>query len=555
LVLSALPKREGLPRYPESRKGNFGVLLFLKKELNPMVPMKHFSKIPLLIFLIALTFLSFTLKRSETSEKARAVAPTPKNIIFILADDHRYDAMGFTEKFPGLKTPALDRMARDGAHLLNAFVATSLCSPSRATILTGQYPHKHTIVDNQAPMPKGLLFFPQYLQKAGYKTAFLGKWHMGDGDDMPQAGFDHWVSFRGQGVYYNPTLNINGKRVPFGDSTYITDLLTDQAIQWMERQDKKKPFFLYLSHKAVHAEFQPAKRHQGVYKNMPIRYPASMYLTKTDTSKIFGPVPSQSVEGKEMNANLKDMPNWLKAQRYSWHGVDYMYHGDIEFNDFYHRYLETLLGVDNSVARVQKWLEDNGLAETTMVVYMGDNGFSFGEHGLIDKRHMYEESMRVPLLAMCPSLIKGGTQVPQVIQNVDIAPTLLAYAGVAKPKQMQGESFLPLLKGEKVANWRDRAFYEYYWEQAFPQTPTMFGVRTDRYKYIFNYGVWDANELYDLQEDPHEVNNLIRSPEHQAIAKQLRAEMWAWLEQTDGMNIPLKPITDKRFDHIYKGTY
>jgi N-acetylglucosamine-6-sulfatase len=204
---------------------------------------------------------------------------------------------------------------------------------------------------------------------------------------------------------------------------------------------------------------------------------------------------------------------------------------------------------------VMKWLEDNGLAENTLLVYMGDNGFSFGERGLIDKRHMYEESMRVPLLAWCPSLIRPGTKVEQVVQNVDIAPTLLAYAGVAKPKQMQGVSFVPLLKGEKVPGWRDRAFYEYYWEVAFPQTPTMFGVRTDRYKFIFNYGVWDANELYDLKEDPDEVNNLIRSPQHQEIAQQLRKEMWTWLEETGGLQIPLKPIRQKRGDHIYKGTY
>jgi N-acetylglucosamine-6-sulfatase len=498
---------------------------------------------------------SFTVQWPGFTASTPTAPPAPKNIIFILADDHRYDALGFMDKFAGLKTPALDRMAREGAHLQNAFVATSLCSPSRATILTGQYPHKHTIVDNQAPLPKGLMFFPQYLQKAGYKTAFLGKWHMGDTDDMPQPGFDYWLSFRGQGVYYNPTFNINGKQVAHGDSAYITDLLTDYAIEWLSKQDKQKPFFLYLSHKAVHAEFQPAQRHKGMYANTPIKYPPSMYLTKTDSSTIFGPLPSQSVEGKEMKVNMRDMPEWVKKQRYSWHGVDYMYHGDIPFNDFYRRYMETLLGVDESVGRVQKWLDDNGLAENTLVVYMGDNGFSFGEHGLIDKRHMYEESQRVPLLAMCPSLIKPGTKVTQVIQNVDIAPTLMAYAGMPKPKQMQGESFIPLLKGQTVANWRDRAFYEYYWEQAFPQTPTMFGVRTDRYKYIFNYGVWDANELYDLKEDPYEVNNLIRSPEHQQIAEQLREEMWSWLERTDGLNIPLKPIRHKRFDHIYKGTY
>lgn len=504
--------------------------------------------------LMASTLLfSFRVKPAD-AERPKPAA-TPKNIIFILSDDHRYDAMGFTGKFAGLQTPALDRVAREGAHLKNAFVATSLCSPSRATILTGQYPHKHTIVNNQAPLPKGLIFFPQYLQKAGYETAFLGKWHMGDTGDSPQPGFDYWLSFRGQGVYYNPTFNINGKQVAHTDSAYITDLLTDYAIKWLDKQDKKKPFFMYLSHKAVHSEFEPAKRHRGVLKNAPINYPASMYLTKTDSSKIFGAMPSQSVEGKEMKVNMRDMPNWLKAQRYSWHGVDYMYHGAIDFNEFYRQYLETLLGVDESVARVQQWLQDNGLAENTLVVYMGDNGFSFGEHGLIDKRHMYEESMRVPLLATCPSLIKAGTVVPQVIQNVDIAPTLLAYAGIPKPKQMQGESFIPLLKGDKVPGWRDRAFYEYYWEQAFPQTPTMFGVRTDRYKYIFNYGVWDANELYDLQEDPNEVNNLIMSPEHQKIAEELRTEMWTWLEDTGGLNIPLKPIRHKRFDYKFKGSY
>jgi arylsulfatase A-like enzyme len=502
------------------------------------------------VVVLSLFLLAFV----EAPTPALELAP-PKNIIFILADDHRYDALGFMEKFSGLRTPTLDRMAREGAHVQNAFVNTALCSPSRATILTGQYPHTHTIVDNQAPLPGGLTFFPSYLQKAGYRTAFVGKWHMGNAGDAPQPGFDYWLSFKGQGVYYNPTFNINGKQVTHGDSSYITDLLTDYSLQWLSKQDKQKPFFLYLSHKAVHAEFAPAKRHKGRYAQTPILYPPSMYLTKSDTSTIFGPMPSRQVEGKEMKVNMRDMPNWLKAQRYSWHGVDYMYHGDIAFNDFYRQYMETLTAVDESVARVLEWLEANGLAQNTLVVYMGDNGFSFGEHGLIDKRHMYEESMRVPLLAWCPSLIKPQTRISQVIQNVDIAPTLLAYAGVGKPKQMQGESFLPMLAGKPVPNWRDRAYYEYFWELAFPQTPTMFGVRTERYKYIFNYGVWDANELYDLVEDPYEVNNLIRSPEHQPIAKQLRDEMWEWLETTGGTQIPLKRIKDKRGDHIYRGTY
>lgn len=490
---------------------------------------------------------------------ARPAAALPKNIIYILADDHRYDFMGFTGKVAGLKTPNLDRLANEGAHVRNAFVGTALCSPSRASILTGQYAHTHKVVDNFAPLTPGLKFFPQYLKQAGYKTAFLGKWHMGNTDDSPQPGFDYWVSFKGQGVYYNPTFNINGKQVVHGDSAYTSDLLTDYAVKWMSTLDKTKPFCLYLSHKAVHAEFQPARRHRGMYRNIPINYPQTMYLTATDTSKVFGPKPAQSPETKALTVNMADMPAWVKNQRGSWHGVDYMYHGQIAFNDFYRQYCETLMGVDDSVGQILKWLEDNNLSETTMVVYMGDNGFSFGEHGLIDKRHMYEESMRVPLLIRCPALIKPATKLEQVIQNIDIAPTFLAYAGLPKPAQMQGNSFLPFLKGETAGTlerpWRDRAFYEYYWEPDFPQTPTMFGVRTSRYKYIFNYGVWDANELYDLQTDPLEANNLIRSAGHQAIAKDLRNQVFDWLESTGGLQIPLHPVRQKRNDHRYKGTY
>ena len=504
------------------------------------------------LFCITATAGIIALTGFNPSKSTKSVATSTKNVIFILADDHRYDAMGFMQKFSGLQTPNLDKMAATGAHVQNAFVSTALCSPSRASILSGQYAHTHQVVDNFAPLPPKTKFFPTYLQKAGYKTAFLGKWHMGNADDAPQPGFDYWLSFKGQGVYYSPTFNINGKQVAHKDG-YTTDLLTDYAIEWMGKQDKDKPFFLYLSHKAVHADFQPAKRHAGVYKDMPIQYPASMYLTKSDTSKIWG-TNTKGPETGALKTNMKDMPNWVKQQRYSWHGVDYLYHGSISFNDFYRQYCETLLGVDESVGRVMKYLEDNGLAENTLVIYMGDNGFSFGERGLIDKRHAYEESMRVPMLINCPSVIKPQTKLTNVIQNIDIAPTILAYAGVSTPAQMQGKSFLPLLKGQKT-EWKDRAFYEYYWEYDFPQTPTMFAVRTDRYKYIFNHGVWDANELYDLQNDPQEVNNLIRSPQHQTIAKDLRDQVWGWLESTNGLQIPLKRIQQKRNDHWYKGNY
>ncbi len=438
-----------------------------------------------------------------------------RNIIYILSDDHRYDFMGFMGKPEFLQTPGMDRLASGGAHLQNAFVSTSLCSPSRASILTGLYAHKHGVVDNNSPVPEGTTFFPQYLQSSGYETAFIGKWHMGGASDAPRPGFDRWVSFRGQGTYYDPVLNVDGERVE--TKGYVTDLLTDYAIDWM-KQDRDQPYFLYLSHKAVHAMFEPAERHRGKFEDVTLTYPDSM----ADTEE-----------------NYRGKPRWVKEQRNSWHGVDYMYHGQIDFDTFYRRYCETLLGLDESIGRVLDALESLGQAESTLVMYMGDNGFSFGEHGLIDKRQMYEESMRVPLLARCPELVASGARVAQMVQNIDIGPTILEAAGLKAPAHMDGRSFLPLLQGREVP-WRDAVYYEYYWERNFPQTPTVHGVRTDRYKYMHYHGIWDIDELYDLQADPDELTNLIHSPEHQGRVKELKQKMFDWLQQTDGMSIPLR---------------
>lgn len=475
----------------------------------------------------------------------------PRNVIFILTDDHRYEFMGFTGKVPWLKTPNLDRLANEGAWFKNAFVTTALCSPSRASILTGQFSHTHTVVDNQAPDPPDLVFFPQYLQQSGYQTGFFGKWHMGQDSDSPRPGFGHWESFKGQGDYYNPTLNINGTRTTYNDSTYITDLLTEHALQWLDQRDKNKPFFLYLSHKAVHSEFLPAKRHAGTYKNEPIALPASfrtsdqqvkgkralgLSVEKAATEK---PFAGEAYYGEGRT------PDWQKMQRESWHGVDYMYHGRISFPDFYRAYCETLLGVDESVGRLLDWLDKEGIAGSTAVIYMGDNGFSFGEHGLIDKRHFYEESVKVPFLFRCPELTAGGRVMEPMIQNIDVAPTVLALAGIAKPDEMQGNSILGLLNGTET-KWRDKIFYEYYWEYDFPHTPTMHGVRTDRYKLIRYHGIWDTNEFYDLKEDPNEMNNLIASPEYQETIESLTNDIYDWLESTGGMQIPIKRTVKKR---------
>lgn len=515
---------------------------------------KNYFLIPFCIWLLVISLSAnvYAQKQQKPLHFEKIAGVKPRNVIFILSDDHRYDFMGFTGKVPGLQTPNMDRLAHEGAYLKNAFVTTSLCSPSRASILTGQYAHTHTVVDNKAPAPDSLIYFPQYLQKVGYQTAFLGKWHMGGETDAPRPGFDHWVSFRGQGVYYNPLLNIDGKHIQYKDSTYITDLLTDLSIDWLKKRDKNKPFFMYLSHKAVHERDFPAKRDVGRYKNLRYQYPVSMYMTATPTSKKFTRGTQADTSGYTFN--YKDIPEWVRAQRYSWHGVDYMYHGQISFDDFYQQYLETLMGVDNSIGRILDYLEANGLDKETLVIYMGDNGFAFGEHGLIDKRTAYEESIRVPLLARCPDMIKAGTVINQMVLNTDIAPTILQLAGIKEPARMQGMSFAPLLKNQPV-KWRNKMFYEYYWENAFPQTPTQYAVRTDQYKFIRSQGVWDIDQLFDIQKDPYELNNLIRSPQYQDVAKELNKELWDWLEKTNGLQIPLKPIDQKKGDHLYKGTW
>jgi N-acetylglucosamine-6-sulfatase len=497
----------------------------------------------LLWLLLLVAPLAWAQKPAPAPNLALAKIPgaKPRNIIFIFSDDHRHDFMGFTGRVPWLQTPHLDRLAREGAHCQNAFVTTSLCSPSRATILTGQYAHEHTVVDNFSPEPANLTYFPQYLQRAGYQTALFGKWHMGDEDDRPRKGFDTWVSFRGQGQYFNPTLNLNGQTKKFENGAYTPEVLTDLALEFLAKRDPNRPFFAYISHKSVHADFRPAPADLYKYHGKPIPYPASRFFTHAQA-------PSQP------GVNLADVPQWVKNQRFSWHGIDYAYHGTLSMDTIFWRYCETLHSLDASIGRVLKYLDDNGLAESTLVVYASDNGFYFGEHGFIDKRSMYEESMRIPLLVRCPELVKPGTKMPQVVQNIDLPSTFLAAAGLQPPPQMRGQSFLPLL-AQKETPWRDKIFYEYYWEHDFPQTPTMFGVRTDRYKYVFYHGLWDVNELYDLQADPQELNNLIRSPQHQAIAKELQKEVFDWLERTNGLQIPLKRPLRRRGDHRYKDTY
>lgn len=515
--------------------------------------MKKNNFIFLLPVLATSNIIAQTGKTLELAEKTNAVKP--RNVVFILSDDHRYDFMGFTGRVPWLETPNMDRMAREGAYLRNAFVTTSLSSPSRASILTGMFSHEHTVVDNSAPVPEGLIFFPEYLQKVGYQTAFFGKWHMGNDSDEPRPGFNHWESFRGQGNYYKPQLNINGEQFEYPDTTYITDLLTDHAIEWMKNRDKNNPFFLYLSHKAVHESFMPAERHKGRYKGKELSLPQSFDKPKYGERQLpsIDPETGKAASGSSYYGDGMH-PDWVRDQRESWHGVDYAYHGRKSWQEEVVNYCETLHSLDESIGMLLDYLEETGLAESTLVIYMGDNGFAWGEHGLIDKRQFYEESVRVPMLVRCPEICKGGQVIENMIQNIDIAPTVLDMANLEKPEHMRGSSFVPLLEQKQVA-WRDRIFYEYYWEYEYPQTPTMHGVRTDRYKLIRYHGIWDTNEFYDLKADPYETKNLINDLQYQDIIANLTIEIYDWLETTDGMYIPLKRTTRKHIDHRNRGTY
>ena len=445
----------------------------------------------------------------------------PRNIIFMLTDDHRYDAIGFMSKAGFPETPNLDRLARDGAHFRNAFVTTALCSPSRASILTGLYAHQHRVVDNNHPIRPDLVFFPQYLQRAGYETALIGKWHMGGGaqSDAPQPGFDHWVSFQGQGSYL-PTkagLNVNGKKTP--QRGYITDELTDYALEWLERRDAKRPFFLYLSHKAVHSEFMPAARHKGRYADRQFIRPPT-----------WDPAP-----GKEA---LR--PMWVQNQRNSWHGVDFPYHTALDIGEYYKRYAETLLAVDDSVGRVI------GLPAATQRTRVDADRLHGRQRLRVRRARPDRQAHRVrgvharadahALSAAHPCGEQGRAGRRQHRHGARRCST----AGLRAPAAIAGTSMLPLAQGERIP-WRDALLYEYYWERNFPQTPTVHAIRGHRYKYIRYHGVWDIDELFDLQADPLEANNLIFSPGHEAIVGKLNRQLFEMLAETDGLSMPLSP--------------
>jgi len=427
------------------------------------------------------------LQSAAGATTALQAQPARRNIVFILTDDHRFDFVGALGH-PWLKghTPNLDRMVNRGVNFRNAFVTSSLCSPSRASILTSQYMHQHHISDNFSALDPKLPTFPQMLKENGYRTAFIGKWHMGGDSDAPQPGFDHWFSFRGQGEYSNPEVNIDGARQKAQGN--MTDILTSDARRFI-RENRSRPFCVYLSHKAVHSPFVPPERHAKLFENMMVPRPKTM-LWKDEY--------------------YRQWPEWVRLRRPTRHGVDGMLDSDERFDLHYLRYCQCLIGIDESVGQIFNELESHGLANDTLVIYMGDNGYMWGEHGLIDKRAMYEPSIRVPMLAHCPSLFgTSGRTVDAMALNLDIAPTVLDAAGLKPASTMVGRSLLPLTTGRTPENWRRDFLYHYAWEQDFPYTPTIIGLRSETHSLMHYPGTWDIPELYDLRNDPDQIHNLI----------------------------------------------
>lgn len=456
--------------------------------------------------------LAFVQGCGQFGRRGRSVTARRPNVVVIMTDDQRWDMMS-CEGHPFLKTPNMDRIAKEGARFANMFVTTSLCSPSRASMLSGLYAHAHKVTNNFTDYPANLGSYPLQLQKSGYETAYIGKWHMGEESDEKRPGFDYWITHKGQGKYYDTTFNINGKRIV--KKGYYTERVTDMTVDWL-KGDHKKPFLLIMGHKAPHTPFTPEKKYEDIYDDVEIRYPWTAF-------------------------HLEDKPKWVQERLNTWHGIygpifgfrkdfpDTSAESVLEFAEFVRAYTATIKSVDDSVGRVYETLKDTGLLEETVLIFTSDNGFFLGEHGMSDKRTMHEASIRVPLLARYPKLVKAGTVIEQQVLNVDMAPSILDICGAGPLKNIHGRSWKGLLAG-RSRGWRKSWYYAYNYEKQFPYTPNVRGVRTDEWKYV-HYPNGDDKpdlykaELYNLKNDPGETRNLIDKPRYAGKVKELKAEL------------------------------
>ena len=466
-------------------------------------------------------FLALAACTRPADEGTPTIADTRPNIVFVLVDDLRWDELG-AAGHDYVETPSIDRIAREGAYFQRAFTTTPLCSPARASFLTGLYPHTNGITDNLARNEQShrLETFPKMLNAAGYDTAFIGKWHMGN-DDTPRPGFTLWAGMKGQGEALNPELNINGERRQFNG--YVTDILTDLSLEFVNRE-REVPFLLYLSHKALHPNmtqlddgssaeapsgvpgFVAADRHKGRYANEPvIRRPNA------------GIVPA---DRPALMRQIGELPPLGPATMTPVQSI--------------HERQEMLLAVDESLGAIMRAIDAQGELDNTIIVFTSDHGYWYGEHGLDEERRLaYEEGLRIPLFIRYPARVAAGLRPGQMALSIDMAPTLLELAGETPPGNLHGRSLVPILDGGNP-EWRSSFLVEYYSDTVFERIFEMGykAVRTDRYKYIRYEDLEGMDELYDLDADPYELRNVIGDPRYASVLAEMQGELNRLLEET-----------------------
>jgi arylsulfatase A-like enzyme len=467
------------------------------------------------------------------------------NILFIMSDDHAYQAVS-AYGYGLNETPNIDRIAEEGAIFTKACVTNSICAPSRAVLLTGKHSFINGKVDNVQPFNWDQPNFPKLMQANGYQTAMIGKIHL---DGIPQ-GFDFSMVLPGQGHYYNPDFLINGERIR--KEGYCTDIITEETLDWLKnRRDPDKPFCVLYHHKAPHRNWLPAPEYVNLYDDKTFDPPAN-YFDDYEGRGTAAKEQEMEVDGHAMWGHdfklivdpngdttrfIRDLERMNEEQRANWMAayetenqefLENMPEGKElglwKFNRYIKDYLRTIRSVDDGVGKVLDYLDESGLAENTVIVYTSDQGFYLGEHGWFDKRFMYEESFKTPLLVRYPKEIKPGTKIDKLVQNLDFAPTLLDYAGISTPEEMQGESFRKLVAGE-TDEWRDAVYYTYYEYPSVHMVKRHYGVATERYKLMHFYYDIDEWEMYDLEKDPMEMQNIYDDPDYAEVREMLHKRL------------------------------
>ena len=479
------------------------------------------------------TFLVFCFASIWFVSATRAQTTHP-NIIFIFSDDHAAHAISaYGSKIN--KTPNIDRIAAEGTLFRNCFVTNSICTPSRATILTGKYSHLNGAYNVGDRFDASQQTFPKLLQKGGYQTAVIGKWHLAS----DPTGFDYWNILIGQGPYYNPPMIENGKRVKY--EGYTTNIITDLSLKWLkEQRDRNKPFMLMFQHKAPHRNWVPGPNHMNDFKDVTIPEPEDLfddYSNRASAAKLAEMTIARDMNDGDLlikppeEMNEEQLKLWRQA--YGAENEAYAKQKDSMsakertrwmYQRYIKNYLRCVASVDDGVGDLLKYLDESGLAQNTIVIYSADQGFYLGDHGWYDKRFMYEQSMRTPLIVKWPGVTKPGSEEKRLVSNLDFAQTFLDIAGLQQPDDMQGVSLAPLLKGAPPEKWRDAIYYHYYDFPAVHRVRPMYGIRTDRFKLIHYYtlGEW---ELFDLEKDPREMRSVYNGPSYAQTRKELTARM------------------------------